>query len=263
MSQKLVFLSPHLDDAVFSCGGLMAGLAREGHELHVVTCFTQSVPNPQGFALACQLDKGLSAEVDYMALRREEDRQACAILGATPHWLDLAEAPHRGYDSAPALFEGLQPQDRILPELNVRVQKIISELQPDMVLSPLGIGHHVDHLVVGQAVLQLQQTFPYVPYLFWYDEPYFSKHSKEVKAEVQIREPRWDSLFMLQTSVDHIPLGIDIEQEMDQKVAACAAYHSQVGFQFGGEEAIAPTLTKKMNRQIASLELIAAGVEEQ
>ena len=36
----------------------------------VVTCFTRSVPDPQGFALACQLDKGLGPEVDYMALRR-------------------------------------------------------------------------------------------------------------------------------------------------------------------------------------------------
>ncbi len=96
--KRIAFVSPHLDDAVFSMGGLMAALAEEGHELHLITCFTRSVPDPSGFALACQLDKGLSAEVDYMALRRQEDVVACQQLSVQPHWLDLPEAPHRGYD---------------------------------------------------------------------------------------------------------------------------------------------------------------------
>ena len=63
-------LSPHLDDAAFSAGGTLHALARAGWRVVVATVFTRSVPDPQGFALACQLDKGLDASVDYMALRR-------------------------------------------------------------------------------------------------------------------------------------------------------------------------------------------------
>src|SRR5438309_440747 len=40
----------------------------------MVTAFTATVLPATGFALACQLDKGLSPEVDYMALRRDEER---------------------------------------------------------------------------------------------------------------------------------------------------------------------------------------------
>ena len=79
---RALFLSPHLDDAVFSAGGLIHALTRGGWEVTVATVFTRSVPDPKGFALACQLDKGLPADLDYMAVRRGEDRLACARLGA-------------------------------------------------------------------------------------------------------------------------------------------------------------------------------------
>ncbi len=72
-----------------------------GWRVVVATLFTRSVPDPQGFALACQLDKGLDATVDYMALRRAEDVAACRALGlGDPIHIPLPEAPHRGYHSA-------------------------------------------------------------------------------------------------------------------------------------------------------------------
>ena len=73
-------LSPHLDDAAFSCGGTLARLAGAGWRVVVATAFTATVPEPSGFALACQLDKGLAPEVDYMALRRDEDAAAMRAL---------------------------------------------------------------------------------------------------------------------------------------------------------------------------------------
>ncbi|MEK8106267.1 PIG-L family deacetylase [Micromonospora sp. M12] len=108
-------VSPHLDDAVFSIGGTLAALVAAGWTVRVVTCFTASVPEPSPFALACQLDKGLAADVDYMALRRAEDRAACALLGVEPVHLPLAEAPHRGYPDPAALFAGVRADDRPPP----------------------------------------------------------------------------------------------------------------------------------------------------
>ncbi|MHA1303522.1 MAG: PIG-L deacetylase family protein [Candidatus Heimdallarchaeaceae archaeon] len=37
-----IFLSPHLDDAVASCGGLIAKLVEQGNKVIVATFFTKS-----------------------------------------------------------------------------------------------------------------------------------------------------------------------------------------------------------------------------
>ena len=143
---RALFLSPHLDDVVFSCGGLAATLANAGWETVLVTAFTRSVVPATGFALACQLDKGIPPEIDYMAVRRGEDREAARILAfADVRWLDLLEAPHRGYESAPALFGAIHPGDVMLTELTSRCMALAAELQPDLVLAPQGLGNHVDH----------------------------------------------------------------------------------------------------------------------
>ena len=98
MSRTALALSPHLDDAAFSCGGTLALLVSRGWRVVLATLFTRSMPDPQGFALACQLDKGLDATVDYMALRRAEDVAACRALGlGEPVHIPLPEAPHRVY----------------------------------------------------------------------------------------------------------------------------------------------------------------------
>ena len=73
------------------------------------TIFTASVPDPQGFALRCQTDKGIPPEVDYMALRRAEDAAFTTFANVhdTRHW-DYREAPHRGYESPADLFAGVR-----------------------------------------------------------------------------------------------------------------------------------------------------------
>ena len=226
MNKTIVCVSPHLDDAVFSVGGLIASLTDQGHQAHVVTCFTQSVTNPKGFALACQLDKGLSADVDYMQLRREEDRTACQQLGAKPHWLDLLEAPHRGYYSAADLFNGANPQDTVPTKLQNRLSHIIKTLKPDILLLPIGIGDHIDHQQVISAVKSLQ--LPIHQYQ-WYDQPYYANnaHLKPDEA-IAIQPAEWINEMSNQSRI----LAIDITQYTDRKIKACEAYTTQVKFQF-------------------------------
>jgi LmbE family N-acetylglucosaminyl deacetylase len=243
---KIALLSPHLDDAVFSVGGLMAALADEGHALHVVTCFTRSVPNPTGFALACQLDKGLSAEVDYMQLRREEDVHACARLNAEPRWLDLPEAPHRGYHSAAALFGDFAKEDTVQAELQERLAQAVAKIKPDLILSPEGIGDHVDHRQVRQAVAYVQERSSDPLFLRWYDEPYLSRHPAAYPGSVQTEQrPCGEVLHRQATRLERLPVPLDIEAYANRKLAACAAYATQVGFQFGETAAIRGVLSHR------------------
>jgi LmbE family N-acetylglucosaminyl deacetylase len=208
---RVVAVSPHLDDAAFSVGGTLAALADAGYEVTVVTCFTRSVPDPAGFALACQLDKGLPADVDYMALRRDEDAAAMAVLGAGSLHLDLAEAPHRGYTSAPDLFAGVHDGDDVWRS----VCAALADVPGDLWLAPQALGGHVDHLQVLRAVAALDR-----PVLWWRDSPYV------------LREP--DAVPGPDLPGGLAPL--ELPQDLARRADACACYATQLGFQFGGPE---------------------------
>lgn len=255
--KKIMLVSPHLDDAVFSVGGLMAALAEEGYELHLVTCFTRSVLNPTGFALACQLDKGLAAEADYMELRRQEDREACRLLYAQPHWLDLPEAPHRGYESASALFQDILEEDKIQPALVERLRESADDLAPDLILSPVGIGNHVDHQQVKQAASTLQRELTETLFLHWYDEPYLSRHPEaypdKLKKAVGIA---WKILQQQAGLAEKEVTSINVAPYWEQKMSACAAYTTQIGFQFGGKEKMREVLAKKIRGTDSFTELV-------
>ena len=212
-----LFVSPHLDDAVFSAGGLAGLLADRGWTTVLVTAFTRSVVPATGFALACQLDKGLAPDVDYMAMRRSEDREAASLLGfSETRWLDLLEAPHRGYETPLALFGDVHPRDSIRIPLAALFVGLAAEFKPALIVVPQGLGNHVDHQQVIAAALA---CFRGDRVAFYRDTPY------------AIRQPEARpvaSIAWCERSV------IRIDTAISRKIAAAQAYASQIGFQFGG-----------------------------
>ena len=214
---SVLALSPHLDDAAFSAGGTLARLTASGWNAEVVTVFTASVPNPRGFALDCQLDKGLPVDVDYMALRRAEDATACEALGARPTWLTFREAPHRGYESAPELFGPRRYDNALAKALEASLASLISNRIVDLILAPQAVGGHVDHV---ELVSALQRLGPKQPVLWWADWPYAAR------AESHPARP-FEAVMM---ALPNLALDVDVEP----KRAACAAYVTQVGYQFPG-----------------------------
>ncbi|MGW7097713.1 PIG-L family deacetylase [Streptomyces sp. NPDC054874] len=166
-----VAVSPHLDDAVFSAGGVLALLSRAGWHVRVITCFTASVDHPGPFALSTQLDKGLPADVDYTAVRRAEDCAAQQRLGLLPPiHLPLPEAPHRGYNSARELFTPPHADDTVAAELQGLLQPHL--LPADLVLAPQALGDHVDHVITAQAVAA---EAPASRTVWWRDMPYTAR----------------------------------------------------------------------------------------
>lgn len=223
MTRTALALSPHLDDAAFSCGGTLARLARDGWRVVVATVFTASVADPRGFALACQTDKGLGPEVDYMALRRDEDAAALRALGAEPVWMPFREAPHRGYADAAALFDGPLPQDDIAAALAPALVDLVAAHRPDLVLAPQAIGGHADHI---QLVRAMDAAALGGPVLWWRDYPYTIRDASP-------RQPFGPRMAALDTVEVALTPG-----EAEAKRNACRAYASQIGFQFGGADAL-------------------------
>ena len=174
----LMVLSPHLDDAVLSCGALIADSRRRGTDVIVVTVFngrpTMPVSAPAArFHARCGL-----TDSNAMDEREREDDRAIGAVGASTERLYLPEALYRKdsgseplYDTDLAIFhEGpLTPDDCLITVAN-RVGAQVDAAAPDLVLAPLGIGGHVDHLVVSQAARRLDRGVPHyedVPYLLY------------------------------------------------------------------------------------------------
>ncbi|WP_347302547.1 PIG-L family deacetylase [Croceibacterium sp. TMG7-5b_MA50] len=206
----VVAVSPHLDDAAFSIGGFLAARARGGDQVTIVTCFTGNVAEPAGFALACQLDKGLPSDVDYMALRRAEDLAACAVIGAEAIHLPLLEAPHRGYANALELFGTRHPDDNALAPLTRQLAEQVTRLQPDLLLGPMAIGDHVDHWLVRDALARTGQVVE-----LWEDWPYLTR---------AIHQP----------AVQAARVHVLTAEDRAARLAMCRAFATQIGFQFGG-----------------------------
>ena len=214
-----LFLSPHLDDVAFSCGGTVARLAALGWRCVVATVFTRSVSGSTGFALACQLDKGLPAEADYMAIRRDEDRAFAAAVGAETDWLDLPEAPHRGYASAQALFGPPREDDGVGPDVEAAIAEAIRRCAPAHVFAPLGLGGHVDHRHVALAVRRGVRSAP----VAWYRDAPYALRTGAGAADAASA-----------VSLDAAALAA--------KLAGCAAYRTQLAFQWGGVAAMRAAL---------------------
>ncbi len=224
MDRSALFISPHLDDVAFSCGGTLIRLVEEGWRVCLCTVFASSVQNPKGFALACQLDKGLSADADYMGLRRKEDQQFAQIASAPPvlH-LPFYEAPHRGYNSASDLFSGPHKDDLIWREL----APVLKELARDysVLFAPQGIGSHVDHLQVIRAISAGDLSTKTA----WYrDTPYVIKNPSAPPSPLLPEAAHFQAFSITST--------------IEKKIKACAAYETQIKFQFGGNEELGKKL---------------------
>jgi LmbE family N-acetylglucosaminyl deacetylase len=138
----IVAVAPTLSDAVQSAGATLARHAAEGHPVVVVSVFTRD---------------GSAA-----------DAAAAAALGlAGVVHLAVDPAAQRGYEGPNAGHDGLNAGDDA-PKIAASVLAIaLGRLEPDLVLAPLGLTGHVDHLVVERALDDLD-----LPRLRWVDLPY-------------------------------------------------------------------------------------------
>ncbi len=154
----ILFLSPHLDDAVFSCPAKILGEVQTGARVIVVTIFSHGGSNRQSRALYTR--------------RRNEDKNAVRSLGASEYWLGFPDAPFRQsfYNSFRRIIFDTTPEDIGYAEEIAKVlDNLCSQLRPVKVYCPLGIGTHIDHRITFDAMSLLRTR---VPTSYYEDRPY-------------------------------------------------------------------------------------------
>lgn len=92
---RVAVLSPHLDDAALSLGASIAGAARAGAEVRIVTVFAYD-PGLSGTPGEWDAACGFNSVEDAAEVRRAEDARAAGILGADTIWLPYADFEYGG-----------------------------------------------------------------------------------------------------------------------------------------------------------------------
>ena len=172
---RMIFLSPHPDDAVLSCGGWIDQLAQNGERPIVMTIFGGD--RPAAVPLS-EFARGLHARWrlgdDAPACRRDEDRAACDRLGCYLIHLSFADAVYRValvtqrylYDSEEALFGEVRDPE-LIDRVAEAVQARLGQVSNARLVVPLSAGQHVDHVLTRLAAERLRDVL-----LYYEDYPY-------------------------------------------------------------------------------------------
>ncbi len=173
-NSRLIFLSPHPDDAVLSCGGWIDQLAEDGERPIVITIFGgDRLADVPLSAFARSLHERWQLGDEAPARRRDEDRAACDRLGCYLIHLPFADAVYRIdaqgqylYASEEAIFGDVRDEgiiERVAEAVQLRVQRVFNA----RLVAPLTAGKHVDHVITRLAAEQLP-----VDVIYYEDYPY-------------------------------------------------------------------------------------------
>ena len=176
MKNKYIFISPHLDDAILSCGGLikyLSGIA----EVSVITVFTEAGNNKTVTTWRILRKCGFANASEYYKARRREDQRVLKKLGVRAVHLGFIDAPWRGYYP---LFRWQGYTGKISQEDKSLLIKIKEKRRKytagnKMVFGPMAFGKHVDHVMVHEACKEFQNV------IFWEDVPYKNQENKLFK----------------------------------------------------------------------------------
>jgi len=175
---SFIFISPHLDDAILSCGQLVIDLRKLNKDIIIITVFTKAsaktvTPQAKSFLAAC----GYANPQKLFKDRQKEDSRVAEYLGIKIKHLGFTDAAWRNngnkkpiYPNEISQFSGnVSRKDRILiNKISSRINSLIRKQKGKyLILAPLSVGGHADHVIIQKVVYGLHHSK-----LFWEDFPY-------------------------------------------------------------------------------------------
>jgi len=206
---RTVVISPHFDDAVLSCGRLLAEVA----PATVVTI--TGGDRRDGYDEVTWWDGlgGFQPGDDVVAARRAEDVAALAVLGCTSTYLDFTDhqydKPHPAAERPP------------IGDVAAAIEAKLDELAPTAVFVPIGLANP-DHVMTGDACVELaQRRLGDAPWAwFAYAEAGYS----HIPGLLTHRLAR-----AMKAGVWTTPAPLAIDGHLDEKIAALRCYVTQIG----------------------------------
>ena len=142
---EVIVLSPHLDDAALDCADHILAWKKLGLSVRVVTLFAKSTsPSPESVTF--------DPSTDLERRRIHEDREVMSRLGVSWNHLSFADGRSRQENGKPHReSEQLQRGTSKDPIVAALTKAIVPFQKGSLFVAPLGIGGHVDHLLVREA----------------------------------------------------------------------------------------------------------------
>jgi LmbE family N-acetylglucosaminyl deacetylase len=178
-----IYLSPHFDDIVLSCGGMVWEQTRTGEKGEAWTvCAGASAPGEAFSNFAMQLHERWETGPEAVPVRRAEDDEALKGLGAEPRYWDLPDCIYRRLPGGGWLVNGeedlwrtVNPAEQpVVDRLSEWIQSGLAQKvarQDTILVSPLTLGNHVDHFLTRMAAEQAAKLAG-IPLWYYPDYPY-------------------------------------------------------------------------------------------
>jgi LmbE family N-acetylglucosaminyl deacetylase len=206
-----VMLSPHSDDIALSLGAFLLGMPSALH-INIITAFSIS---------ECTADDSIKDSAVVSSIRKAEDVDFANSLGRhiEVRWLDRQDAPLRLHIPDEAVFSS-KPSYMSWNEVQYLTDKMKEEYNNfDLLFAPMGLGKHIDHIVVRNAALELlKDGFPLV---FYEDIPYAADLSL---TDIDEYAKQLEDISGQNLELFHIKTGVTIEK----KLALLSCYRSQM-----------------------------------
>ena len=232
-----LFISPHPDDAVLSCGGLIS-LYSSIDDVIVFTVLAGDAPEPlPDSPLIANIHRRWELGDNPMPARREEDKAALAKLGAAVVFGDYPDAVYRTDESGTALYAS---DDELFGDIKADDKLARTDLNLQALLPfaaiyiPLGAGNHVDHMLVRRLVLAQIKTLPKPLAVFFYEEYPYNSVTGEVLYSHAGNKERLSGDAAIETAILSLPLSVEpiikplSKDAVELKIEAIQCYHSQI-----------------------------------
>ncbi|MCB0343563.1 MAG: PIG-L family deacetylase [Bdellovibrionales bacterium] len=228
--ERLVVLSPHLDDAALSCHGLLEAVRKKIPRLVITVCCSQ--PPKPGTNKKARDRRGFAPPKQ----RRAEDIAAMEAMKCSFVHLGFPDAIHRRsassgnfvYTSEETREGELRLDDaNYIEELYLILSRLCCNMGPLVLVSPLGIGRHVDHLVCAQVAMRLVKAN--IKLLFYEDLPYAWRGSQPNQRQ-DSSAAAFERLGLLPGAQYYV------DTDVYKKASVMKCYSSQVPLLFNDDE---------------------------
>jgi len=250
---RILILSPHLDDAVLSAGGLMDRAVKAGATVVAATIFTADTNLEGGLSpLVEELHAWWGLGDNPYAVRRSEDIASIESLGAEFIHGGMTDSIYRRgadgtflYATRQAVFSAPSADDPAWDLMETLLTHWLEDLRPTIVLCPLAVGRHLDHVVttetfrichhVSDAEIYLYEDIPYSAGFFPPNHPdnvpdALKRTNWKISGHAGVDvdfERKFAATLKYESQIAEIFPGLDAEKELRAYMRAGSGYQER------------------------------------